>query len=53
MLEKTGQIVLTPDDLRLYNQGLVSERIQELWGPISLEQLKDLVVIPNKNEKSE
>lgn len=50
MLEKTGHIVLTDEDLKMYNSGLVSERIQELWGPIILEQLKELVETTTKDE---
>lgn len=50
MLEKTGHIVLTDGDLKMYNSGLVSERIQELWGPITLEQLKELVETTTKDE---
>lgn len=42
MLEKNGAVVLTSDDLDMYNRGLVSERLQELWG-LSLEQLREIV----------
>ena len=42
MLEKNSAVVLTSDDLDMYNRGLVSERVQELWS-LSLEQLREIV----------
>jgi hypothetical protein len=42
MIEKTGSIVLTEDDIQKYNQGIVSDRIYQTWG-LSLEALKDVI----------
>lgn len=43
MLEKSSTIMLTGDDLRQYNDGVVSERLKETWGPMTFEELKKLV----------
>ena len=42
MLEKQGKVVLTDDDMALYNKGQVSNRIKETWG-LSLDDLKHVV----------
>lgn len=39
MLEKSSSIVLTEEDIRLYNTGIVSERVKALWG-LTLEELR-------------
>lgn len=43
MFEKNGSIVLTEDDVRQYNAGVVSKRLQELWG-LSLDDLRNFFV---------
>jgi hypothetical protein len=42
MLEKNSQITLTQEDLDLYNQGSVSDRLQQLWS-LSFDELRDLI----------
>lgn len=42
MIEKSGSIVLTPDDIEQYNAGIVSERIRQTWG-LSLDDLKAII----------
>jgi hypothetical protein len=42
MLEKNGTIVLTQEDLEAYNQGLVSDRLKQLW-QLSFEELQTIV----------
>ena len=42
MIEKSGSIILTEDDLRQYNVGVVSDRIRNTWG-LSLADLKDVI----------
>lgn len=42
MLEKNSQIVLTQEDVNLYNAGIVSKRVQEQWG-LSLADLKTVI----------
>lgn len=42
MLEKNSTIVLTKNDLDEYHAGVVSVRIQELWG-LSYQALADVV----------
>jgi hypothetical protein len=42
MLEKQGKVVLTDEDLNLYNKGQVSERIKETWG-LSFSDLEEVV----------
>lgn len=46
MLEKSSTIVLTKNDLELYNQGIVSERLQQQW-QLSLDELRQLVQTGN------
>ena len=48
-LEKNGSIQLTPDDMREYNSGLVSKRIQDLWG-LTFSELKAIIEEKNNNE---
>lgn len=42
MLEKSGSIVLTKEDLDDLRLGLVSERVKSSWG-LTLEQLQEIV----------
>jgi hypothetical protein len=42
MIEKTGQVILTSDDLVQYQKGVVSDRIKNSWD-FSLDQLKNIV----------
>ena len=42
MLEKNSSIVLTEEEIRLYNAGIVSERLKEVWG-LNLSDLSKLV----------
>lgn len=42
MIEKSGNIMLTNDDLEKYNQGIVSDRISQTWG-LSYEDLKEVI----------
>ncbi len=46
MLEKSGSVVLTKEDLELYNQGQVSKRLADEWG-LSLESLREIVTSHN------
>lgn len=43
MLEKNSHLVLTDDDVKQYNDGVVSERIKQTWGPISVDELRELI----------
>lgn len=55
MLEKNSQIVLTENDLTQYNNGVVSERIKQIWGEISISELSELIasnqIITTLNQK--
>ena len=42
MLEKSGTIVLTDEDLKELKDGKVSKRVEDNWG-LSVEQLKEVV----------
>lgn len=42
MLEKSGTIVLTVDDINELNNGKVSERVSSTWN-LTLQQLKEIV----------
>lgn len=42
MIEKSGSVVLTDDDILQYNRGIVSDRVAQTWG-LSLEALKDVI----------
>lgn len=42
MLEKSGSIVLTKEDLDDLRLNLVSERVKSSWG-LTLEQLQEIV----------
>lgn len=42
MLEKCGNILLTEEDMDMYNAGIVSDRIQNLWG-FSLDDLRNAI----------
>ncbi len=42
MLEKSGTIVLTTEDLQDLRLGLVSERVKSTWG-FTLQQLQEIV----------
>lgn len=46
MLEKSAKVVLTDSDIKEYNGGTVSDRVNETWG-FSLDELKR--VIEDKN----
>lgn len=48
MLEKSGTILLTKEDLEEYGNGRVSDRLQEEWG-MSYEELR--FVVENNNYK--
>ena len=41
-MEKSGSVVLTEDDLKQYNDGIVSKRVQETWD-LSLDELRNVV----------
>jgi hypothetical protein len=41
-MEKSGSVVLTEDDLKQYNAGIVSKRVQETWD-LSLDELRAVV----------
>jgi hypothetical protein len=41
-MEKSGSVVLTDDDLKQYNAGIVSKRVQETWD-LSLDELRQVV----------
>jgi hypothetical protein len=43
MLEKNSHVVLTDDDLKLYNSGVVSERIKQTWQIDTIEELRELM----------
>ena len=49
MLEKNSQVVLTDDDLKLYNSGIVSERIKQTWGVDTIDELRELIQASNIN----
>lgn len=42
MLEKSGQVILTDDDIHKYNKGVVSDRVQQTWG-FTLEDLARII----------
>jgi hypothetical protein len=42
MLEKSGEIVLTEEEIKKSKKGVVSKRIQEDWG-LTAEQLSEIV----------
>lgn len=42
MLEKTGTIILTSDDLKQAEEGIVSDRVKQTWG-LTLQQLKEVI----------
>jgi hypothetical protein len=41
-MEKSGSVVLTEDDLKQYNDGIVSKRVQETWD-LSMDELRSVV----------
>ncbi len=43
MLEKNGELRLTEDDREAYNNGLVTSRVQQQWGPITIDELRKMV----------
>lgn len=43
MLEKTGNLELTPEEQQLILSGVVPERIKQNWGDPSLEELLHIV----------
>ena len=49
MLKDSGIILLTEDDLKEYRDSRVSERLREVWGISSFEELKE--IIEKKNYK--
>lgn len=57
MLEKNGSVLLTREDLDLYNRGLVSKRLQDTWN-LDLEALREIVennnyqLVDGNNDKS-
>lgn len=52
MLEKNSTIALTKDDLKQYNQGLVSDRLKQLW-QLTFPELKEIVDNGNYTEIQE
>lgn len=55
MLEKSSSIILTSDDIKMYNDGLVSKRLQETWG-LDITSLGQLInsqnyTLANKDEQ--
>ena len=42
MMEKSGQLVLTDDDLKQYKEGKVSERIVTLW-QLKYDELRQII----------
>lgn len=44
MLEKSGTITLTTEDLNELHAGKVSERVQSTWG-LTLQQLQEIVAM--------
>lgn len=42
-MEKSGSIVLTPDDLAEFRNGRVSQRIRDNWG-LTLAELSAIIV---------
>lgn len=42
MFEKSGSIVLTEEDLKEYNKGLISERVKQSWD-FSLADLTKII----------
>lgn len=42
MLEKQGKVVLTDEDIHLYNRGEVSTRVKQTWD-LSFSDLKDVI----------
>jgi hypothetical protein len=41
-MEKSGRIVLTPEDLAEFKNGRVSQRIRETWG-LTLGELSEII----------
>lgn len=41
-MEKSGSVVLTEDDLKQYNEGVVSKRVSDTWG-LAFNGLKDII----------
>lgn len=42
MIEKSGVLVLTEQDIEEYEKGIVSERLKSAWG-LDYNQLQDLI----------
>jgi hypothetical protein len=51
-MEKSGRIVLTPEDLAEFRKGLVSERIQTTWG-LTFAELSEIIASQNTNSNGE
>lgn len=49
MLVKSGELILTEDDIKQSKEGNVSKRVKETWG-LSLEELNQ--VVANKDYKT-
>ena len=43
MLEKNSHVVLTEAEMAEYNAGVVSERIKQVWGVDTIDELKELI----------
>lgn len=41
-MEKSGRIILTPEDLAEFRNGRVSQRIRETWG-LTLVELSEII----------
>lgn len=52
MLEKSGTILLTDNDIAEYRAGNVSDRITQTWG-LSFEQLQDVITKNNYTKLEE
>jgi hypothetical protein len=46
MLEKSAKVILTDSDIKEYNGGTVSDRVQEAWG-FSLDELRHVIEAKN------
>jgi hypothetical protein len=42
MLEKSGAVVLTDEDVKKSEEGVVTKRVQETWG-LNIEELQEVV----------
>ena len=42
MLEKSGMVLLDINDIQDYGKGLVSQRLQDVWG-LTFNQLKSII----------